>query len=64
MTNLPSISMPNGASFLPDQLIPSLEKFSKIYLWMDHDLAGNEAAKKFSEKLGHRRCGIINPTNL
>ena len=31
---------------------------------MDYDLAGTEAAKKFSEKLGHKRCGIINPETL
>ena len=27
---------------------------------MDNDLTGHEAAEKFSEKLGHRRCTIIN----
>jgi twinkle protein len=37
-TGLPAISLPNGASSLPIGLLPQLEQFQKIYLWMDNDV--------------------------
>jgi len=58
-TGLPAISLPNGASSLPLQVIPLLERFEDIILWMDHDTAGAAAAQKFSKKLGSGRCRIV-----
>jgi len=37
MTGLPAVSLPNGAGSLPIEILPRLEKFKKIYLWMDDD---------------------------
>jgi twinkle protein len=33
-TGLPSISLPNGASSLPPELIKWLDHIGKIYLWV------------------------------
>eukprot|EP00602_Paraphysomonas_sp_CaronLab_P009375 CAMPEP_0185037728 /NCGR_PEP_ID=MMETSP1103-20130426/32532_1 /TAXON_ID=36769 /ORGANISM="Paraphysomonas bandaiensis, Strain Caron Lab Isolate" /LENGTH=478 /DNA_ID=CAMNT_0027575839 /DNA_START=143 /DNA_END=1576 /DNA_ORIENTATION=+ len=61
MYKLPVVSLPNGASSLPPGLLPRLERFSKIYLWMDNDESGHVAAEKFSRKLGIRRCVVVRP---
>ena len=42
-TGIPSISLPNGVHSLPPQVLPWLEKFEKIYLWLDNDTAGQSA---------------------
>lgn len=39
-TGYPAISLPQGANSLPDHLLPMLDRFEKIYLWMDNDEAG------------------------
>jgi len=36
-TGLPAVSLPNGARSLPVQVLPLLERFRRIYLWMDDD---------------------------
>lgn len=61
VTNLPSISLPNGASNLPNNLIPMLEKFERIYLWMDNDEAGQINITNFATKLGVSRTYVIRP---
>ena len=60
-TGHPAVSLPNGASHLPTQLLPWLENFKRIYLWMDNDLAGQEASEKFAKKLGTKRVMIVKP---
>ncbi|MDP2436558.1 MAG: bifunctional DNA primase/helicase, partial [archaeon] len=58
-TKMPAISLPNGARSLPVQLLPLLERFRKIYLWMDDDVAGHEGARIFAQKLGIGRCLLV-----
>ena len=58
-TKMPAISLPNGARSLPVQLLPLLERFKKIYLWMDDDVAGQEGARLFAQKLGIGRCLLV-----
>lgn len=60
-TKLPAVSLPNGAQSLPIELVATLERFEKIYLWMDNDLAGQDGCQKFIQKLGVNRCYIIKP---
>eukprot|EP00808_Paulinella_micropora_P023520 g12676.t1 len=55
-TGLPAISLPNGASSLPVDLLPALERFNKIYLFMDDDAPGQAGAEQFARKLGLARC--------
>lgn len=52
----PAISLPNGASSLPLDLLPFLERFKRIFLWMDEDAAGKRGTELFSNKLGKKRC--------
>lgn len=58
-TGLPAVSLPNGARSLPVELLPLLEKFKRIYLWLDDDAPGKEGAEKFARKLGVGRCLIV-----
>ena len=58
-TGLPAISLPNGCSSLPPQLLPRLERFKKIILWMDDDAPGQAGAENFTQKLGVGRCHIV-----
>jgi twinkle protein len=39
-----------------------LERFEKIYLWMDNDGPGLDGSEKFSEKLGIKRCHLVQPS--
>lgn len=58
-TGLYAVSLPNGASHLPIQLLPWLERFQRIYLWLDDDLPGRESSVKFAKKLGIKRSFIV-----
>jgi twinkle protein len=51
-TKMPAVSLPNGAHNLPVQLIPFFDRFDRIYLWLDADDVGRQAAEKFARKLG------------
>jgi len=58
-TGIPAVSLPNGASSLPVDILPMLERFDRIYLWMDDDNAGREGAATFTRKLGAKRCAVV-----
>jgi twinkle protein len=58
-TGRPAVSLPNGCRSLPVQVLPLLERFEKIYLWMDNDAPGQEGAEKFAKKLGLNRSYIV-----
>jgi twinkle protein len=61
LRKIPSISLPNGCNSLPIELLPLLERFEKIYLWMDNDKSGMDGCEKFVKKLGVHRCYIVRP---
>lgn len=63
VTGRPAISVPNGCRSFPVELLPMLEKFDTIYLWMDNDGPGQEGAETFARKLGLGRVLIVNPSN-
>lgn len=46
---LPAVSLPNGCSSLPSELLPIFSRFSKIFLWMDSDQAGKVASENFAK---------------
>ena len=58
-TGIPAVSLPNGANHLPIQFLPFFDKFERIYLWLDADEVGRNAAEKFALKLGSKRTLII-----
>jgi twinkle protein len=39
-----------------------LQRFEKIYLWMDNDGPGQEGCEAFAEKFGIKRCYIVQPS--
>lgn len=57
-TGVPAVSLPNGASSLPLGVLPLLERFEKIYLWMDDDGPGQAGVEKFVQKLVRREHGL------
>ena len=59
-TGLPAVSLPNGCSNLPVELLPLFKKYSKIYLWTDSDQAGKIASENFAKKLGIKKTYIVN----
>jgi twinkle protein len=59
-TGIPSVSLPTSVYQLPQSVLPLLERFSKIYLWLDDDVDGQLAAETFAHKLGESRCLIVN----
>lgn len=61
-TGQAAISLPNGASSLPLELLPMLERFHRITLWMDSDAAGDAGAKQFARKLGLSRVNVVVPS--
>ncbi|XP_053744163.1 twinkle protein, mitochondrial [Synchiropus splendidus] len=60
-TGLPSVALPRGVSCLPPILLPYLEQFKKVTLWLGGDMRSWEASKIFSRKLGLRRCSLVRP---
>lgn len=38
-----------------------LERFDKIYLWMDSDGPGHEGREIFAKKIGQSRCFLVDP---
>jgi Toprim-like len=61
-TGRPAVSLPNGCRSLPVEVLPLLERFDKVYLWMDNDGPGQEGAEIFAKKIGMERCFIVRPT--
>lgn len=61
-TKRSAISLPNGCRSLPVEVLPLLEQYDKIYLWMDNDGPGREGAEQFAKKIGVERCYIVRPT--
>jgi len=60
-TGRPAVSLPNGCRSLPVEVLPMLEKFDTIYLWMDNDGPGREGAEQFAKKIGVNRCLLVQP---
>lgn len=60
-TGRATVSLPNGCRSLPVEVLPLLERFERILLWMDSDSPGVEGAEKFAHKLGVRRTFIVRP---
>lgn len=58
-TKFPTVSLPQGASHLPKQLMEFFDRFERIYLWLDADEVGQRQAEKFAEDLGIQRTFII-----
>ncbi|XP_041065799.1 twinkle protein, mitochondrial isoform X3 [Carcharodon carcharias] len=60
-TGLPCVCLPRGVSCLPPLLLPYLEQFKRITLWLGSDLLSWEASKIFARKLNVKRCFLVRP---
>ncbi|KAG8435357.1 hypothetical protein GDO86_013352 [Hymenochirus boettgeri] len=60
-TGVTTLSLPRGISCLPPVLLPYLEQFKRITLWLGNDLRSWEASKLFARKLNVKRCSLIRP---
>ncbi|XP_036192182.1 twinkle protein, mitochondrial isoform X2 [Myotis myotis] len=60
-TGLPTLALPRGTTCLPPALLPYLEQFRRIVLWLGDDLRSWEAAKLFARKLNPKRCSLVRP---
>jgi twinkle protein len=54
-----AVSLPNGASSLPIDILGCFDRFNKIYLWLDNDEAGRSNRNRLAEKLGLKRTYIV-----
>ncbi|XP_007424991.1 twinkle protein, mitochondrial isoform X1 [Python bivittatus] len=63
VTGLPTLALPRGISCLPPALLPYLEQFKRITLWLGEDLRSWEAAKHFARKLNPKRCYLVRPSD-
>jgi len=61
-TGKAAIALPRGFSTLPQEVLPSLEKFDNILLWFGDDVRAWEMAKLFAKKLNSKRCHIMRPS--
>ncbi|KAI7856339.1 P-loop containing nucleoside triphosphate hydrolase protein [Circinella umbellata] len=59
-TGIPSISLPTSNYQLQESVLPLIDRFSKVYLWLDDDVDGQMAAERFAHKLGESRCLLVN----
>lgn len=60
-TGITTVSLPRGINSLPPSLLPYLEQFKRITLWLGDNLHAWEASKHFSRKLAIKRCSLILP---
>ncbi|KAI5735326.1 hypothetical protein M8J77_017041 [Diaphorina citri] len=53
------ICLPHGLTCLPQEILPCLEEYNKLYLWFGKD---HESTRVFSSKLNEKRCFLIRET--
>ncbi|PVZ98472.1 hypothetical protein BB558_001513 [Smittium angustum] len=59
MTGIPAVCLPTSSFQLPINVIGALDRFEKIYIWLEDSYLGREAAETLSKKLGVDRSLII-----
>jgi twinkle protein len=58
-TGIPSVSIPTSNYQLQESVLPLLERFTRIYLWLDDDVDGQLAAERFAHKIGDSKCLLV-----
>ncbi|KAI8323289.1 hypothetical protein GQ54DRAFT_296849 [Martensiomyces pterosporus] len=58
-TGIPAVSLPRGPYQLPLDAMRALERFERVYVWLDDAHQGAEAAKLITRKLGVDRCLVV-----
>nr|CAD7438171.1 unnamed protein product [Timema bartmani] len=55
------VCLPHGLSHLPQQVLPSLEQYSKLVLWFGNDISSWDTSRNFAKKLDEKRCFLVRP---
>ncbi|CAI8047719.1 Twinkle protein, mitochondrial [Geodia barretti] len=58
-TQVPTVALPSGTLALPPEVLPQLEQFEKVYLWLGGGTTARQAASHFARKLGPNRCHLV-----
>ncbi|KAJ2720303.1 hypothetical protein GGI07_004679 [Coemansia sp. Benny D115] len=58
-TGIPAVSLPRGAYQLPLDAMRALERFERVYVWLDDGHQGVEASRLIARKLGVDRCLVV-----
>lgn len=53
------VCLPNGVDNLSQYILPCLERYEKIILWLENDLKSWEAVRHFAKKLDEKRCFFV-----
>lgn len=57
------ICLPYGLQNLPQEILPSLEKYEKLILWFANDSSSWDVSRNFAKKLNEKRCFFVRPIN-
>lgn len=55
------VCLPDGVKTLSQYVLPSLERFKKLVLWLGSDNKAWDSTKHFCKKLGEKRCAVVRP---
>lgn len=61
--NATYLCLPHGLKNLPQECLPSFDKFDELVLWFNYNTAGWDVAKNFAKKLDEKRCKFVRPTS-
>ncbi|KAJ2051532.1 hypothetical protein GGH13_008609, partial [Coemansia sp. S155-1] len=58
-TGIPAVSLPKGPYQLPLDAMRALERYERVYVWLDDNHQGAAAAELITRKLGVDRCMVV-----
>lgn len=61
--NATFICLPHGLKSLPQECLPTLERYDELVLWFNYNTAGWDVARNFAKKLDEKRCKFVRPTS-
>lgn len=61
--NATFICLPYGLKSLPQECLPTLDRYDELILWFNYNTAGWDIARNFAKKLDEKRCNFVRPTS-
>lgn len=59
--NATFVCLPYGLKTLPQECLPTLDRFDELTLWFNYNTAGWDIARNFAKKLEEKRCKFVRP---